>query len=157
MGGESYAEAADLVLTQRWAALGTLNEGAPLVSMTSYAVEPGLAGILMLLSPLSLHTRNLLDDPRASLAVTRPDTGGGDPQELPRVTLTGSCVALEKGSEADRAGREVYAARYPQAGPRLGLPDMLLFRFVPEEARYVGGFGRAVRMTGAQLAAAARS
>ncbi|KAA0252017.1 pyridoxamine 5'-phosphate oxidase [Acidobacteria bacterium ACD] len=157
MGGEAYAEAANLVLTERWAALGTLNEGAPLVSMTSYAVEPGLTGVLMLLSPLSLHTRNLLDDPRASLSVTRPDTGVGDPQELPRVTLSGTCVALEKGSDADRAGREVYAARFPEAGPRLGLPDMLLFRFVPEAARYVGGFGRAARMTGAQLATAARS
>lgn len=155
MAGEVYEEAARLVLSERWAALGTLDGGDPLVSMTSYASEPGLSGILMLLSPMALHTRNLLDDPRASIAVTRPDTGEGDPQELPRLTLSGRCEALERGSAEDEAARQVYAARFPGAGPRLTLPDMLLFRFVPEEGRHVGGFGRAARLTAAQLSEAA--
>lgn len=156
MAGEAYEEAASLVLTERWAAIATLGEGGPLSSMVSYAVEPGSCTILMLLSPMALHTRNLLDDPRASLSVTRPDTGSGDPQELARITLTGTCAALPRGSEEDAEARRAYAGRYPDAGERLTLPDMLLFRFVPHEARYVGGFGRAVRMTGAQLSEVVR-
>lgn len=151
MAGEAYEEAAGLVRTERWAAIATLHEGAPLSSMVSYAVEPGSGALLMLLSPMALHTRNLLDDPRASLAITRPDTGSGDPQELARITLNGTCGVLDRGSDVDVEARRAYAGRYPDAGERLSLPDMLLFRFVPDEARYVGGFGRAVRMTGAQL------
>ncbi len=153
---DTYREAARLIREERWAALGTLNGGAPLASMVSYACEADLGAFLMLLSPLALHTRNLLDDPRASLAVSRPDGGEGDPQELARVTVSGSALALVPGTPEWEGAKAVYAARFPGAEVRMSLPDILVFRFVPEEVRYVGGFGRATRMTAAQLREASR-
>ena len=87
MASSIQIEIARLVLSKRWGALATLNDGAPLASMVAYAPEPEIAGILMFLSGLSAHTRNLLDDPRCSLVVTEADPGKGDPQTLPRVSL----------------------------------------------------------------------
>lgn len=140
---EVPTDIARLLRERRWAALGTLNAGAPLASMVAYAPEPGLAGLFMHLSGLSLHTRNLLADPRSSLVVTDPDTGTGDPQLLPRVGLTGSVVLLEPGSAEWREARGIYVGRFPDAEPRFDLGDFRLFFFVPEEARYVGGFAKA--------------
>jgi putative heme iron utilization protein len=154
MAGEIYRDAARLVLEERWAAVATLDDGLPLATMVAYAPEPGLGGLLMLLSGLAAHTRALLGDPRCSLAVTRPDRGEGDPQLLPRVSIQGAVEALEPESPEHAAGKGLYLARFPDAEPRFDLADFVLFRFVPAEARYVGGFARAIRMTGDQLAGA---
>jgi len=155
MAGEIYRDAARLVQEERWAALATLDGGLPLSTMVAYTPEPGLGGLVMFLSGLAAHTRALLADPRCSLAVTRPDGGKGDPQLLPRVSIQGRVEALEPESKEHAAAKALYLARFPDAEPRFELADFVLFRFVPSEARYVGGFARAIRMTGSQLAGAA--
>src|SRR5512140_1537945 len=155
MAGEMNHDAARLILEERWAALATLDGGLPLATMVAYAPEPSLTGLLMLLSGLAAHTGALLADPRCSLAVTRPDAGTGDPQLLPRVSIQGSAIALEADEPQYGAAKRTYLARFPDAEPRFDLADFVLFRFVPAEARYVGGFARAIRMTGNQLSEAA--
>ncbi len=150
-------EIASLVFEERWAALATLDEGAPLASMVAYACEPGLEGILLFVSGLSLHTRNMMTDPRVSLSVARPDHGDGDPQTLPRVSLRGRVELVDRESEGFPAAWSVYVRRFPEAEPRLGLGDFVLFRLRPDEARYVGGFARAVTLTGDELREAARA
>ena len=155
MAGELYRDAARLVLEERWASLATLDGGLPLATMVAYAPEPGLGGLVLFLSGLAAHTRALLEDPRCSLAVTRPDGGKGDPQLLPRASIQGSVDVLEPETKEHAEAKALYLARYPDAEPRFELADFVLFRFVPSEARYVGGFARAIRMTGIQLAGAA--
>ncbi len=140
---EVPAEIARLVRERRWAALATLNGGAPLASMVAFAPEPGLAGLFLHLSGLSLHTRNLLEEPRCSIVITDPDLGTSDPQLLPRVGITGSVVLLEPGSAEWREAKEIYVGRFPDAEPRFDLGDFRLFFLVPEDARYVGGFAKA--------------
>ena len=151
-----HLEATKLLLEQRWAALATLHEGAPVASMVAYAVEPGLEGLLLFLSGLSAHTGDLLADPRASLAVSSPDTGAGDPQRLPRLGVQGRVTPLDRGSEEFARAGARYVERFPDAMPRFGLADFVLFRFVPEEARYVGGFARATSLTRDDLRESAR-
>jgi len=151
VAGEPAAEAARLLADERWAALATLHEGAPLASMVAYAHEPGTGALLLHLSGLSAHTRDLLEDPRASLVVGRPDPGAGDPQTLPRLTLSGHAEVLEEGGEAHDRARAAYIERFPAAETRFQLPDFVLFRFVPEDARWVGGLGRAARFPAARL------
>src|SRR4030067_2293498 len=80
---------ARVIRGQRWAALATHGQGGPLASMVAFAPEPDFSGVLMLLSRLSLHTRSLLEHPRASLAISEPDTGAGNPQRLPRGRIQG--------------------------------------------------------------------
>ena len=124
--------------------------------MTSYAIAPDGAALYVHLSQMALHTRALLEEPRAALVVSQPDTGEGDPQTLPRLSLSGVALALVPGTPEYEAGRAAYVGRFPSAGERFALADFVLFRFEPAEARWVGGFARALRMTGAQLAEALR-
>lgn len=157
MPSSVHLEIASLVLGQRWGAVATLEGGAPTASMAAYANEPGLDGLLFFLSLLSAHTRNMLQDPRVSLAITTPDTGEGDPQLLPRVSLQGRVTEVPRDTEEFEAAGATYLERFPEAKMRFQLGDFKLLRFVVEEARYVGGFGRAVSLSGDELREAARA
>jgi hypothetical protein len=155
MASAIQLEVTRLILAQRWAALATINEGAPLASMVAYAPEPGLRGMLIFISQLASHTRNLLESGTTSLAITAPDTGDGDPQLLQRVSLQGVATPIARDSADFAEAAACYIARFPASEMRFQLGDFVMFRFVPEDARYVGGFARATKYTGAQLREAA--
>jgi putative heme iron utilization protein len=139
----SELEAARLVVSNRWAALATLGPDGPNASMVAYASTRDLSNLLLFLSGLSEHTGNLLTDPRVSLIVTEPDTeGGSDPQSLARVSLKGRAEPIERTAAEFQDYWEMYVGRLPEAAPRLGLGDFVLFRIVVDEARYVGGFAQ---------------
>ena len=99
------------------------------------------------MSQLAPHTRNLLAHPRGALAITEPDTLEGDPQRLQRVTVTGTASVLQPTEPAYVAAAQAYIERFPDAQMRFELGDFLLFRFMPADARYVGGFARAARFS----------
>lgn len=148
-------EAAALIARERWAALATLDVDRPMVSMVAYAAEPALAGLVLFVSGLAAHTRHLVADSRASLAITAPDTGEGDPQLLPRLTLQVTAIELPRGTDDFATSAVVYVRRFPDALPRFELGDFKLFRLVIDEARYVGGFARASTLTADALREAA--
>lgn len=157
MQAEDRAALRALVEGRRQAALGTLDAGAPFVSMVVYGLErrAGRAPApLIHVSRLSAHTRHLLADSRASLLIALPDVGQGDPQALARVTL--QCEAqLIPGDDPTHAGaRAAYLAHLPQQEYLFGFPDFMLFRFEPLTARYVGGFAKAFSLSAEQLAEA---
>lgn len=154
MVSETYLPPARLLLASRWAALAVVVDGAPAAAMTSYALAPDGAALYLHLSQMALHTRALLTEPRAALVVSAPDTGEGDPQTLPRLSLSGVALALVPGTPEYEAGRAAFVGRFPDAAERFDLADFVLFRFEPADARWVGGFARALRMSGAQLAEA---
>lgn len=149
-------EVVDLIQSQRWATLATLHEEAPATAMVAYAVEAGLDGLLIFLSELGAHTRDLLADARCAIAISAPDTGAGDPQLLPRVSLRGLAIPIGRDDEEFSHTGALYARRFPDALPRFDLPDFHLFRFTIEDARFVGGFARASSFTGDQLRQTAR-
>lgn len=154
MEPEIAQQLASLIRAQRWAALATLGTDGPEVSHVAYAVEGAFEGVLLHLSQLAAHTRQLLADPRASLAIGEPDDGRADPQTLARVTLFGAVEALARDSDAYSAARAIYLARLPQAEPLFGFGDFQLFRLRPLRARFVGGFARARSFDRAALQAA---
>lgn len=146
---------AGLLRGQRQASLGTLAGGAPFVSMVGYAAEPDFGGFLLHLSRLAAHTAALLADPRAALLVSEPDDGRADLQTLARITVAGQVEQLDPASPAYAEARACYLARLPAAEVLFSFPDFVLFRLVPSEARYVGGFARTFVMTPKLLAQAA--
>lgn len=151
----SESHAVQLIFGHRWAALATVGNDGPSASMVAYAPAPDVASILLFLSGLSEHTRNLINEPRVALVVSDLDPGTGDPQTLARLSIKGMAEQVDRASpEFDRAWR-TYVARFPEAGPRLALADFSLFRIVIGEARYVGGFAQAGTIPAARLSAAA--
>ena len=62
-----------LVRERSLAALGTILDGGPLVSMVLYASEPDLSCLYIHVSRLAQHTRGLLAQPRVGLLISEPD------------------------------------------------------------------------------------
>lgn len=144
---------AALLRGRRWAALATVGAEGPLASMVAFAPDPAWRGLLLHLSTLAAHTRNLALSDRASLVVSATDDGDGDPQELARLTLSGPVTVLSPADDSYGTAREAYLARFPAAEPRFAFADFHLYRLVPERVHFVGGFARARTLAGASFLA----
>src|SRR5262245_22103627 len=77
------------------AALGTLHQGVPFVSIVPYAAARDGSFILHV-SRLAAHTRDMLDNPDVSLLITEAEASGKIPQALARVTVQGRAVMLDR-------------------------------------------------------------
>jgi putative heme iron utilization protein len=126
------------------AALATVEHGRPLVTRIGCLWLPG-AGMGMLLSDLSDHSRALAADPSCALLVGEPG-GKGDPLTHPRLTLRGTARPLDKG-----AHRDDWLAARPKATLYYDFTDFRLLALVPDEALLNGGFGKAHRLAPADL------
>jgi len=90
---------------------------------------------ILLISALAEHTRNLMSDARASLAVV--GSGQRNVQDAARVTLVGRFEPFVPGQQlVDR-----YLRYQPAAAQYLQL-DFSFFRLSIERARYIGGVGK---------------
>ncbi|MDZ4719192.1 MAG: pyridoxamine 5'-phosphate oxidase family protein [Roseiflexaceae bacterium] len=147
MKPDELTNIATLIRSQRSAALGTLQDGAPFVSFVAYAPEPDFGGFLLHLSRLSPHTRHLANDPHSSLMIAEPDDQRDDVQTLARITLTGAVASLPHDTPEYVAARSIYLARLPAAAMLFDFADFGLYRYIPDGARYVGGFARAYTLT----------
>ena len=143
-------EARCLLRAARQGALATVSAGEPHASLVTPATT-GEGDVLLLLSDLSLHTRALAEAPACALLVGGPAIDA-NPQTAPRVSIHGEAVRLG-GDEADRA-RARYVAIHPYAAPYAGFADFGIWRIRPASALFVGGFGRARKLTGASLTVA---
>lgn len=89
---------------------------------------------LLLISALAEHTKNLLADPRASLAVC--ELGQSNIQNATRMTLLGSFERFD--ASPDCIGR--YLRYLPEAKQYLEL-DFMFFRLNVHRIRFIGGGG----------------
>jgi heme iron utilization protein len=138
------AQVRALLRANRVAALGTIAaDGAALVSMVPFAVEPRQPCFVIHVSELAAHTRNLQTTPGVSLLVMQPEVPGEPVHALPRVTFEGLASAPQRDSPLWLACRAAYLERFPEAQMMTELGD---FKFVAVEvkgARQVAGFGAA--------------
>lgn len=139
------------LLAQPVAALGTLHDGAPFVSMVPVVPVPDGTGFFIHVSRMAQHTRDLVADGRVSLMLMQPLDADQDPLALPRLTLQASAEAVDLDSSAHEAAAEVYLARFPQAEMTLGLGDFYFFQIRPASGRLVSGFGRALSLDATQI------
>lgn len=147
---------ADLIRNRHWAALATQGPEGPEASWVAYVPEADFGGFLLHLSTLASHTRHLLADPRAGLAISEPERAGEDPQTLARIMIQGKIAILPKGSLDYREASRRYQAQLPGSVPRFEFGDFLLLRLIPSRARFVGGFARAYTLDAATLRVAAQ-
>ena len=125
--------------------LATADGGQPFASLVTPATMPD-GSVLMLLSGLSEHTRHLRADGRCSVLVAGP-ADGANAQTAPRLTVVGTAVR-----EDDAAAKARWVALHPYAAFYADLPDFTLWRLRPERGTFIGGFARAFRLTGDELA-----
>lgn len=129
--------ARQLLRAHRYGALGSLSkkfDGHPYSSITPYLVDHD-GSLLILISGLAEHTKNIEHDPRVSLITHN--------QEDPHIQTQGRVSLL--GSATHEAARELAGKRYlryfPEAQRYYDMPDFQFFRIVPLALRYIGGFG----------------
>lgn len=145
---------ADLIRNRHWAALATQGPEGPEASWVAYVPEADFGGFLLHLSTLAAHTRNLLADPRAGLAISEPERDGEDPQTLARVMIQGRIVVLSRNSEDYQEASRRYQEQLPGSASRFEFGDFLLLRLTPARIRFVGGFARAYTLDDIALRAA---
>lgn len=137
-------ELRSLLHSKRVAAMGTLgDDGAAFVSMVPYALEPSLGCVVIHVSGLAAHTRNLQARPRLSLLVMQSEVPGEPVHALPRVTLEGQAGVLQPDTPAWEACRTAYLERFPEAQPMTQLGDFMFVAVQVSGARQVAGFGAA--------------
>jgi heme oxygenase (biliverdin-IX-beta and delta-forming) len=153
MNPEDTAALARLLRSGRIAHLGTLRQGAPLVSMTLYLAAPDFSAFHVHVSRLAWHTQDMITDPRVALSVAESDDRRSDPFTLARVTVRGEARQVAQ----DEALKTAWLARFPAQAVNFELADFSFWRIAPRDARFVAGFGRIHNLSAAELAAAARA
>lgn len=130
-------EARRMLRAHRYGALGTLSkkyDGYPFGSITPYLVDQD-GSLLILISNLAEHTKNILRDDRVSL-ITHD-------QRDPQIQSQGRVTVI--GNAAPEPNREQAGSRYlryfPEALDYLAMHDFSFFRIRPIAIRFIGGFG----------------
>ncbi len=147
---ESNLQIVDSLLeTTLSASLGTIHpSGMPFVSLVNVARFAPLE-MVMLLSGLAQHTRNLRHDSRCSLLLIGDVPTGTDKMTGQRVTLTGEITELVH--ENDSAQRTAIVAHHPGAAMYADFKDFAIYQMQITEAHLVAGFGRIETLQEQQL------
>lgn len=134
-------KARQLLAGRRFGALSTQSRkipGFPSGSLVNYALD--LEGRpVFLFSMLAVHTKNLSEDPKASLLVYSADAEE-NPLLSARLTVFGT---VEEVPENDREQAEAaYLSAHPDGAQYLQLGDFRFFRLQITNSYFVAGFGR---------------
>ena len=140
-------EARRLIRGAASATLATQAAGQPFASLVTPATSPDLS-ILLLLSSLSEHTRQLRAEPRCAL-LFQGSPVETNPQTAPRVTLTGLAAPVPEPEVPALKAR--FLAKHPYAALYADFGDFALWRIAPGGAQLVGGFARALRLRAGEL------
>lgn len=137
---ELAEEARTLLRDARHGVLATLNaeNGFPYASVVDVAgLKDG--DLLLLLSDLAEHTRNLRADGRVSLVVASTE-GKGEVLERGRASFQGRIEPLADDEAQETRAR--YLEVHPQAKGYAGFADFNFYRLGVERVRFIAGFGR---------------
>lgn len=110
--------------------------GYPYATAVPCVVDHGHRPVFFI-SALAEHTKNLLEDPRASLSVVKTENGNNI-QAAARITLVGDAERIAEPSPELLAR---YLRFQPDAEEYLAL-DFMFFCLKPRLARFIAGMGR---------------
>ena len=134
---ETARAARQLLRAHRYGALSTLSkkfDGHPFGSITPYLVDHD-GSLLILISTLAEHTKNIQNDPRVSLITHNQEDAHIQTQG--RITVLGAASLI---AEREQAGKR-YLRYFPEAQTYFAMHDFSFYRIVPLALRYIGGFG----------------
>ncbi len=141
----------ELQTTMQSVQLATVGEdGEPHSGYTPFLMEGNQ--VIVFVSQLALHTRDLLANGRASVMIISDESSSS--QIFARSRVSYQCLAEIVARESE--DYDVLLDRFEQRhGKMIGLlrqlPDFVLFRLVPQRGQLVVGFGKAYRLTGENL------
>jgi heme iron utilization protein len=138
MSNSKARTARQMLRTHRCGALCTLSKrfnGHPFASLTPYLVDHD-GSMLILISALAEHTKNIRHDPRVSLITYNNDDL--NIQSQARTTVVGEArPEMDKQQIAAR-----YLRYFPESQSPVAMSDFSFYRILPQTLRYIGGFGK---------------
>jgi len=135
---------------RRLLALGVEVGERPYVGQVPYAFWAERGSLLIHVSALARHTKGLREGASVSVLISAGEEGG-DPFQVPRVTLEVSARRLESPGEGHEEARRVYLDKLPSGGRHFQLGDFSLYELVITGGRFVAGFGRTYNLTAESL------
>jgi putative heme iron utilization protein len=129
------------------AALAYADAEGPGISRIAIGLD-GAGTPLTLISALSAHFTALQATPACALLVGEP-ADRGDPLNQPRLMLRARAEFLPRSAHADL--RALWLQRHPKAKLYVDFADFAFVRLHPASALLNGGFGKAMRLTPADL------
>lgn len=124
--------------------------------MVPYAIIGEPFALIVLVSTLAAHTREMLTDGNVALMIMEPEGGTRTPHALARVSIQGRAEPIAPEDPRHGAAHAVYSARFPDMMGLFELGDFSLFAIVPTEVRVVAGFAQAASITPESLARSLR-
>jgi putative heme iron utilization protein len=138
---------ANLIRTTRLAVLGTLRDQAPLLSMVPFVTPADFSAFYIHVSRLAQHTVDMQKDKHVGLLIAETDDGRPDPQTLVRVSIRGSAEIIQNGEPGFGPLKEMYLARFAEAGPLFKLEDFSFWRIKPKGGRFVAGLEKSFNIS----------
>jgi len=137
----------DIITNMRTAALGTIRDEAPRVSMVTCVAAQDFSAYYVHISRLAQHTVDMQKNKNVGLLITEMDNGHVDPQSLARLSIRGTAEFMENGEPGYAPVKAMYIERFPASEPLFKLADFELWRIKPKGARFVAGFSKAFNLT----------
>jgi putative heme iron utilization protein len=131
----------------RIAALGTIRDEAPRVSMVTFVPAKDFSAYYVHVSRLAQHTVDMQKNKQVSLLIAETDDGRADPQTLARLSIRAAAEFMENGEPGYAPVKALYIERFPHSEPLFNLADFGLWRIKPKGARYVAGLSKAFNLT----------
>lgn len=131
--------------------LSTLGEdGNPHIGYTPFVFDG--RDIIVFVSQLSLHTRDLLANGRVSAMLIDDEKSSSQIFARTRVSYLCKAIAVDRDDDAFAATLDLLESRQGKMiGVLRQLPDFVLFRLQPQSGQFVMGFGQAYRLGGDNL------
>ncbi len=156
MDSQVAQELVHLIRDHRTAALGTVLDGHPLVTLILFDPAPDLSGFNVHVSRLAQHTRAMAQDSRVGLMIAQADSHTRNPQTLARISIQGVAEPIHSDSPVFEDARASYLERFPKSSMNFELGDFFLVRIRPVSARLVTGFGKIFDLSADQMTSLAR-
>ncbi len=132
-----------LLIESRISFLASMGEHGPETSMAPFAIHEGK--ILLHLSSLAKHTRNIERKANIGMMICTPERLDDSPLALPRLSLQGKATHVDDEDMADE--KLAYLKRIPDAEQLFSFADFCLFQLTPSHIYWVGGFGKARKVS----------
>ena len=144
----ALAELRERMRTLQLATVGA--DGTPHTGYTPHLFDG--ADILIFVSRLAAHTRDLLERPRAAVMLIADEADSRQIFARTRVSYLCDATPIAPDDPVREPLLDAFEARH---GKMIGLirqlPDFVLFRLRPRSGQFVMGFGKAYRLSGEAL------
>lgn len=131
----------------RTVVLATVSADGEPESSVAAAVLGEAGSLVVYVSGLAAHTRNLRANPRASVLLAEDESAAANPLARRRLTLACAAAAIARdGAEFAPLVAQFRARFGPTIDLLAAMPDFQLVRLTPHRARLVVGFGQAFEL-----------